>query len=121
MERLRFKEVDDEAEQTLDLSHHVADLAQIGDDFWDAFHGLDRETLFYQTLQLLKEENRPIGLAELATLLPPVHDLETFAFWIGMAREAGIDVRDDQREYVELSEDEDHLWRFNLPTTRLES
>ncbi|MBD2795940.1 DUF3375 domain-containing protein [Xenorhabdus sp. 18] len=121
IERLRFKEVDDEAEQTLDLSHHAADLAQIGDDFWDAFNGLDREALLRQTLQVLAKENRPVGLAELATLLPPVHDLETFAFWIGMAKEAGIDVRDDQREYVELRDDEDHLWRFDLPTTGLES
>ncbi|CDG16276.1 DUF3375 domain-containing protein [Xenorhabdus doucetiae] len=121
IERLRFKEVDDEAEQTLDLSHHAADLAQIGDDFWDAFNGLDREALLRQTLQVLAKENRPVSLAELAILLPPVHDLETFAFWIGMAKEAGIDVRDDQREYVELRDDEDHLWRFDLPTTGLES
>ncbi|MDC9581539.1 DUF3375 domain-containing protein [Xenorhabdus sp. PR6a] len=121
IERLRFKEVDDEAEQTLDLSNHAADLAQIGDDFWDAFNGLDREALLRQTLQVLAKENRLVSLAELAILLPPVHDLETFAFWIGMAKEAGIDVRDDQREYVELRDDEDHLWRFDLPTTGLES
>lgn len=70
IERLRFKEVDDEAEQTLDLSNHAADLTQIGDDFWDAFNGLDREALIQQTLQLLAKENRPVGLAELAALLP---------------------------------------------------
>ncbi len=66
----RFKEVDDEAEQTLDLSNHAADLTQIGDDFWDAFNGLDREALIQQTLQLLAKENRPVGLAELAALVP---------------------------------------------------
>lgn len=120
IERLRFKEVDDEAEQTLDLSNQAADLAQIGDDFWDAFNGLDREALIHQTLQVLAQEKRPVGLAELATLLPPVHDLETFAVWIGMAREAGIDVIDSQREFAELSDDEGRRWRFNLPTTGLE-
>lgn len=121
VERLRFKEADDEAEQTLDLSNHAADLAQIGDDFWDAFNGLDREALIRQTLQVLAQENRSVGLAELAALLPPVHDLETFAVWIGMAREAGIDVIDLQREFAELSDEEGRLWRFNLPTTGLES
>ena len=121
IERLRFKEVDDEAEQTLDLSNHAADLTQIGDDFWDAFNGLDREALIQQTLQLLAKENRPVGLAELAALLPPAHDLETFAVWIGMAREAGIEVIDSQREFAELSDGEGRRWRFNLPTTGLES
>ena len=121
IERLRFKEVDDEAEQTLDLSNHAADLTQIGDDFWDAFNGLDREVLIQQTLQLLAKENRPVGLAELAALLPPAHDLETFAVWIGMAREAGIEVIDSQREFAELSDGEGRRWRFNLPTTGLES
>lgn len=121
IERLRFKEVDDEAEQTLDLSSHAADLAQIGDDFWDAFNGLDSEALIRQTLQVLAQENRPVGLAELATLLPPVHDLETFSVWIGMAREAGIEVIDSQREYADLSDDEGRLWRFSLPAVGLES
>ncbi|EHI3196224.1 DUF3375 domain-containing protein [Salmonella enterica] len=121
IERLRFKEVDDEAEQTLDLSNHAADLTQIGDDFWDAFNGLDREALIRQTLQTLEKENRPVGLAELATLLPPFHDLETFTVWIGMAREAGIDIVDSQREFAELCDENGRLWRFNLPWTRLEN
>lgn len=121
IERLRFKEMDDEAEQILDLSNHAADLTQIGDDFWDALNGLDREALIQQTLQLLAKENRPVGLAELAALLPPAHDLETFAVWIGMAREAGIEVIDSQREFSELSDGEGRRWRFNLPTTGLES
>jgi len=55
IERLRFKEVVDEAEQRLDISNHAADLAQIGDNFWDAFNGLDREVLIRQTLQVLEQ------------------------------------------------------------------
>lgn len=121
IERLRFKDPDDEAEQTLDLSNHSADLAQIGDDFWDAFNGLDRAALFQQTLALLAQENRPLSLSELATLLPPDHDLETFAVWIGMAREAGIEVKDDQREHIDLRDEDKRLWRFDLPSTGLES
>ncbi|HFT3109056.1 TPA: hypothetical protein ACH3IE_001030 [Salmonella enterica subsp. enterica serovar Paratyphi B] len=52
----------------MDLSNHAADLTQIGDDFWDAFNGLDREALIQQTLQLLAKENRSVGLAEHAGL-----------------------------------------------------
>jgi len=120
IERLRFKDVGDDTEQVLDLSNHIADLTQIGDDFWDAFNGLDREALIQQTLQVLAKEKRSVGLAELAALLPPVHDLETFAIWIGMAREAGIEVIDSQRECAELSDGEGRCWRFNLPTTHLD-
>lgn len=119
IERLRFKEADNDAEQALDLSNHATDLTQIGNDFWDAFNGLDRQALIQQTLHLLAQEQRPVSLAELATLLPPLHDLETFAIWISMAREAGINVQDEQREYVELN-DGVNRWRFNLPLTGLD-
>ncbi|MHA7845432.1 DUF3375 domain-containing protein [Serratia sp. D1N4] len=121
VERLRFKEMDEAAEQVLDLSNNAADLEQIGNDFWDAFNGLDREALILRTLQILAQENRPVSLGELATLLPPEHDLETFAIWLGMAREAGIEVLDEQRESVELVDDEQRRWRFNLPYTGLEN
>ncbi|MFS2222822.1 DUF3375 domain-containing protein [Pantoea sp. B65] len=121
VERLRFKEMDEDAEQVLDLSQHAADLQQIGDDFWDAFNGLDREALIRQTLDVLAQENRAVTLGELARLLPPVHDLETFAIWLGMAREAGIEVRDEQREIIELTDHQQRHWQFSLPYTGLEN
>ncbi len=121
VERLRFKERDEGAEQVLDLSNHAADLEHIGNDFWDAFNGLDREALIKQTLQVLAQENRPVSLGELAGLLPPAHDLETFAIWLGMAREAGIEVLDAQREIVELTDSDQRHWRFNLPYAGLEN
>lgn len=121
IERLRFKAPDEEAQQMLDLSNQSTDLTHIDDDFWAALHGLDRMALFNQTLQVLTEENRPIGFAELARLLPPVHDLETFAVWIGMAREAGIDVIDSLREFTEITDAQGRSWRFNLPTASLTS
>lgn len=38
-----------------------------------------------------------------------------------MAREAGIEVIDSQREFAELSDGEGRRWRFNLPIAGLES
>lgn len=92
IERLRFKTLDDDDAGALNLSLKPAGLEQIDDDFWDAFDGLDREALIHDTLAVLVEQGRPLSLGELASLLPPAHDLETFALWLAMAREAGIEV-----------------------------
>lgn len=121
IERLRSKGVGDEAKQTLDLSNYMMDLMQVGDDLWDVFNGLDREALIQQTPQLLAEENRSAGLTELAALLPPVHDLETFVVWTDMVRETDIEATDSQRELAELSDGEGRRWRSNLPTAGLEN
>lgn len=121
VERLRFKSLDDDASEELDLSTGEGDLEQIDDDFWAAFDGLDRETLIKETLAILAEEDKPVSIAELAHRLPPVHDLETFALWLGMAREAGIPVLEDQHEEIELVDDEQRRWRFRLPYAGLDS
>jgi len=121
IERLRFKVPDDEGVAELDLSLKPAGLEQIGDDFWDAFDGLDREALIRDTLAVLAEQGRPVSLGELAALLPPSHDLETFALWLAMAREAGIEVLAQEREVVELVDEEARRWRFSLPYVGLES
>ena len=62
-----------------------------------------------------------MSLGELAHLLPPAHDLETFALWLGMAREAGIEVLDKEKETVELVDEEQRRWIFHLPYAGLES
>jgi hypothetical protein len=62
-----------------------------------------------------------VSLAELARHLPPTHDLETFALWLGMARKAGIPVDEERVEEVELEDDEKRRWRFRLPYAGLES
>jgi hypothetical protein len=121
VERLRFKSLNDDASTELNLSTDSADLDQIDDDFWAAFDGLDRETLIKDTLAILAAEGRPLSIAELARRLPPVHDLETFALWLGMAREAGIPVIEDQLEEIEVVDDEQRRWRFRLPYAGLDS
>lgn len=121
VERLRFKALDDEEQGAPDLSSQSAGLGQIGDEFWDAFDGLDREALIRDTLRVLAEQKRPLSLSELTAVLPPVHDLETFALWLAMAREAGIEIVNEQREAIELTDAEQCRWRFNVPFAQLDS
>ncbi|ARU59586.1 hypothetical protein OLMES_5607 [Oleiphilus messinensis] len=118
-ERLRFKSLENESDEELDLSTTEANLNEIGDDFWEAFEGLDREAAIQETLTLLISEGRPMTIAELADKLPPAHDLETFALWLGMAREAGIDVHDSEKQSFELRDDEYRRWLFELPLVAL--
>ncbi|WP_457295287.1 DUF3375 domain-containing protein [Pseudomonas chlororaphis] len=120
IERLRFKTLDDDDTGELDLSLKPAGLEQIDDDFWDAFDGLDREALIHDTLAVLLEKGRPVSLVELASLLPPAHDLETFALWLAMAREAGIEVLTEERQIVDLLDEDEQRWRFNLPYVGLD-
>jgi len=121
IERLRFKDMDSDINAEPDLRHTSIGLEQIEDDFWDAFDGLDREALIQSTLALLAEKGRPVSIAELASLLPPAHDLETFALWLAMAREAGIEVLAQERQTVELVDEDERRWRFTLPYVELEA
>lgn len=114
-ERLRFKSLENMEQEDLDLSASEADLSDLDQDFWDALDGLDREAAIQQTLQLLAEQGRQMSLAELAQHLPPVHDLETFALWLGMAREAGIPIEASEFQQVELMDDEQRRWLFRVP------
>lgn len=114
-ERLRFKSLETVEQDDLDLTTPETDLGDLDDDFWDALDGLDREEVIRQTMQLLAEQGRPMSLAELSRHLPPVHDLETFALWVGMAREAGVPIDDNVFEQVELTDDEQRRWLFSVP------
>lgn len=114
-ERLRFKALENLGKDELDLTTQAADLSALDDEFWQALDGLDREAILQQTLQLLVEQGRPLTLAELATHLPPVHDLETFALWLGMACEAGIEIDTQQYQQLELTDEAQQRWLFSLP------
>lgn len=120
IERLRFKSLDSETAAELDLSQANAESAALDTDFWADFDGLDRDAIIATTIALLKEQGRPLSLAELAAALPPTHDLETFALWITMAREAGIDIIANESETVDITEDDARQWRFTLPSTKLD-
>lgn len=120
-ERLRFKALDSLGKDELDLTTQAADLSALDEEFWQALDGLDREAILQQTIQLLAQQGRPLTLAELAEHLPPVHDLETFALWLGMAREADIEIKTQDYQQIELTDDAQRRWVFNLPYLAMSS
>ncbi|WP_347332281.1 DUF3375 domain-containing protein [Marinimicrobium locisalis] len=118
-ERLRFKSVEDDAREELDLAAASTGLEQMGEEFWEAFDGLDRHLVIEQTLTELAKAARPMSIGELARALPPAHDLETMALWLGMAREAGINIAGDEVEEFELVDAEQQRWLYRVPMTGL--
>lgn len=118
VERLGFREAKDHDAPDLQLHDQTSSLDNLGADFWQAFQSLDRIELFEQTLQLLREKGEPFTIRELALALPPSHDLETLAFWLAMAREAGVPLAKDV-ESIDLTDSEGENYRFTLPATSL--
>jgi polyhydroxyalkanoate synthesis regulator phasin len=117
-ERLCFKSLDDGQADDLELSRKIADLNQVDDDFWRSFAALDRQALVRETLALLKRSGRALSIAELASFLPPTHDLESLTVWLTMAREAGVVFR-EAVEGVELVCSEGPRLRFKVPFVEL--
>lgn len=127
IERFRFKQIGEETADDLDLTVNEANPAEMDEEFWQAYRALDRAQLFESTLAQLKEEGEPLTIGALAAALPPTHDLETLAYWLAMARQAGIEIN-DQREAIDLSEpsqeteeaqDED-ITRFHVPRVEID-
>lgn len=114
-ERLRFKQIDNDSEEVLDLTEQSGDLSSIDDDFWDALNGLDRTETIKQTLGVLASSGKALTLQELAEQLPPTHDLETFALWIAMAQEAGVPINQQQAQTVVLTDADQKQWQFSVP------
>ena len=118
IERLLIKEVDGEVPDDLDLTVLQADPAQMDEEFWHAYRVLDRTQLFEATIAFLRASGEPLTIGALAEALPPSHDLETLAYWLAMAREAGIEI-DDEDEVIELFDEDDGWTRFCVPTAEL--
>ena len=74
--------------------------------------------MFEATLAQLRSSGKPLTIGALAEALPPSHDLETLAYWLAMAREAGIELENDD-EVIELFDEEDGWTRFYVPTAEL--
>ncbi|MFZ5635461.1 MAG: DUF3375 domain-containing protein [Pseudomonadota bacterium] len=102
VERLRFKSLDQQALRDLDLQRMAGDIDQIEDEFWSSLDSLDREALVRDTVEVIRASETPLSLNDLAERLPPTHDLETLALWLGMAREAAC-VVGAERETLEVA------------------
>jgi Protein of unknown function (DUF3375) len=118
IERLLFKAVDHDQQRDLELNRQCADLAEVEEDFWSAFDGLDRQALLQQTIELLQKDDVSMSVADLARRLPPTHDLETIALWLSVAREADVPIG-AEREAVDVVAKEGTRLRFDIPKVEL--
>ena len=118
VERLLAKDISDGGFADLDLTVSEADPAQMDEEFWYSYRALDRTQLFEATLDQLRTSGEPLTIGALAEALPPSHDLDTLAYWLAMAREAGIKLNDED-EVIDLF-DEDAGWtRFYAPSVEV--
>ncbi|MEM1227890.1 MAG: DUF3375 domain-containing protein [Planctomycetota bacterium] len=119
VERFLVKQIDNESETDLDLDVTHSNPSQMEDEFWQAYYSLDRAQLLEDTLERLQAAGRPMTIGQLARELPPTHDLETLSFWLAMARQAGVELG-DQDESFELASDDKSLIRFFVPLLQLD-
>ncbi|MCU0718897.1 MAG: DUF3375 domain-containing protein, partial [Pirellula sp.] len=119
IERLLPKQVDEETESALDLDVTQSDPNLFDDEFWRAYHALNRAELFQKTINHLQSNSQQLSLGQLAEALPPTHDLETLAFWLAMARQAGMPLA-EQTESIELSNDDQERTRFRVPFVKVD-
>jgi hypothetical protein len=119
IERLLPKQIADETSEQLELDPRQADPNFMGDEFWNAYHAMNRTELFRETLARLREQNAPLTIAQLAVALPPTHDLETLAFWLAMARQAGIPI-DGSTETFDLTDGMGEQTRFTVPQVKVD-
>ncbi|MCU7839430.1 MAG: DUF3375 domain-containing protein [Candidatus Thiodiazotropha sp. (ex Troendleina suluensis)] len=120
LERLRFKDLDKGIEPILDLVQQTTNLDEVDGSFWSSFDTLDRQALMESTLTLLTTQGRSMSIGEIASMMPPNHDLESMALWLTMALEADIPFTGTQ-EQVDLGTPDGTFFRFTLPRVELNS
>jgi hypothetical protein len=118
VERLLSKQIGDDSAGGLELEISEADPNAMDDEFWHAYHSLDRSELFRNTLEHLEQTSNDSTIGDLALALPPSHDLETLAFWLAMARQAGIPLT-DSTETIDLVDSNDEQTRFTVPAVKV--
>jgi hypothetical protein len=117
-ERLLVKQIEQGDASELELDIREADPATMDEEFWQAYRALNRAELFKSTLNRLRSANRALTIGELATALPPTHDLETLAYWLAMARQAGIPLGPERESFV-LREADESPTHFDVPFVEL--
>jgi len=118
VERFRFKSVNMDDPADLLLDKQQVHLDEIEDEFWEAFDELDQGELIQKTMDLLNSSGKKFSIPDLADILLSDHDLETLAFWINMAREAGLPVLEGS-EPIDYETRSGQWFRFNVPKMRL--
>jgi len=119
IERLLVKQFDQGGNGEIDLTVSEADLAAMDGELLQALQTLNRARLFEATVAHLQASGKPLTLGELAKALPPTHDLETLAYWLAMARQAGITVA-ERTESIDLRDESDVWTRFHVPALELD-
>ncbi|MFN5915590.1 MAG: DUF3375 family protein, partial [Planctomycetota bacterium] len=114
IERLLPKQIEGKEPSELELDEFQANPAEMGDEFWRAYRALDREELFRKTLRELQQSDAKLTIGQLAKAIVPTHDLETLAFWLAMARQAGIELGEGS-ESLDLLDSEEGTTRFLVP------
>lgn len=119
VERLRFKSLDQQGRRELALQRQAGGLDRIDDEFWASLDSLDRDALVLDTLAVVRAASAPLSMGQLAQRLPPTHDLESIAVWLGMAREADCRV-DAVCESFEVGTRDALRLRFHVPRVALD-
>jgi len=101
IERLRFKEWKPGVAEELNLLPQTAQLSELDDEFWESFDGLNQQALLEQTTQLLTAYQGNMSIADIASELPPSHDLEAVTLWLSMAMASNA-VKSEQYEQFEI-------------------
>ncbi|AMV34411.1 hypothetical protein VN12_19965 [Pirellula sp. SH-Sr6A] len=120
VERLLAKQAEQTEGEDLELTFREANPDEMDDEFWQAYHALNRAQLFENTLNHLLQAGTPLSIGALAKALPPTHDLETLAYWLAMARQAGVEVP-EETEAIDLQDDSVGIIRFTVPDMKLSS
>jgi len=118
LERLRFKSLETDEIYDLDFSQQDADLNDMDDEFWAAFEELDRIRLIKDTKALLQARNCVMGIADIASQIPPSHDLETIVLWLEMALQADVAIH-SETEIVDVVDNDKQTMRFKVPIVEL--
>ncbi|PID66100.1 MAG: hypothetical protein CR975_04645 [Gammaproteobacteria bacterium] len=123
IQRLRYKTPESKTDDSLALSEKTIPLADLDNEFWQAFDSLDRKKLVDNTLTLLRDNEDGLTLSELAACYVSdnaetlqKHDLEVLSVWLSMAREADI-IPDSNTETIDIgtSDDTSDGYRFSVP------
>jgi hypothetical protein len=118
IERLLARDLPGEAGDELDFSVQAVELADLDEEFWQAYDALDRTALFNSTMTVLSQRVDPMTLAGLASALPPTHPLETLSYWLAMARQGGVVVTGSD-EVIDLYDEVQGWNRFRAPYVQI--